>query len=327
MICQQGYKSNTQGIVLISVLLIFAATTVLVAGLQMAFMRTVKSQGLVAADSQVQEYLRGAELLASIQLQQDVYNDMQNAETRDHASEQWAQLQVYPITGGEIRTQLVDLQGRFNIMTLASDQTAQQVFIRLLDELQIPSDNRMTSSDILTVILDWMDTDQEQRGFIEAEDDYYLSLGSKEDGGYKTSQKPIMHLSELLLLRGVSKQDYAKLAPYIALLPLDASININSVSLPVARALNVSAGAELVSTRPEEGFTQEDMSTLSENQRPAMNFNVDSQYFELRTQIKLGDALTQQSTIIYVPASTNAEEIETPQLFQRDLGWAYYYSL
>ena len=130
-----------RGVVLISVLLIFAATTVLVVSLQLRFMRTVTAQGLLAANAQAREYYRGAELLAGLQLQEDAFHDLQNNRIADYQGETWSQLQVYPIDGGEIRTQLVDLQGRFNLSTLQSDKKAQQVFIRLLEQLQIPIRN------------------------------------------------------------------------------------------------------------------------------------------------------------------------------------------
>lgn len=321
-----------QGVVLITILLIFAATTVLVVSLQSKFMSSVRAQGLAYSNAQAFEYHYGAELLAMSRLLEDAKLDLEANDTRDHSSEPWAQPQVYPITGGEIRTLLIDLQGRFNLTTLIKDVKAQQVFIRLLQQLQIPGDGQLQPEDILMVILDWLDTDQEQRGFIEAEDDYYLSLGASQGQdfqmpGYRTSQLPLEHLSELLLLRGLSKQDYVKLSSVITLLPDSAALNINSVSLPVALALNPTAGSELVTARPEQGFLSTEVASLSQSQRPALNFNVDSQFFELRVEVVLGDIKSKMKSLIYVPVMQNTQASIKPLVLERDLGWSYYYSL
>jgi len=324
-------KINSQrGVVLIVVMLIFAATTIIVVNLQARFMSTVKAQGVIYAQAQAQEFQRGAELLAGIILRDDALLDLKNTQLFDHQQEAWAQPQAYPIDGGQIRARLIDLQGRFNLAELVNNSNAQQVFINLLQQLELPSDTQLEPKDIVVIIKDWIDQDLEQTGFVEAEDDYYLSLSAtglrSSVDAYRTSQQALTHLSELLLIRGLSAQDYGRLAPYVTLLPIGTPLNINSVSLVVAQALNPSGGGDLVTSRPETGFTPEDMASLSDVQRPLLNFGVESQFFELRSVVELGDVRYPMSSIVYMPVVTDPAQAPLPLVLARDQGWAYYYS-
>ena len=140
-------RGHNQGVVLISVLLIFAATTVLVVALQVKFQNSARLQGLMQMDAQAKAYLHGAELLAGQYLLADALSDLEESATADHRSEPWAQRQTFPIDGGEIRTQLIDLQGRLNITGLLTDQKVQTAFVQLLRELQIPKDSRVSPED------------------------------------------------------------------------------------------------------------------------------------------------------------------------------------
>ena len=327
---------NNAGVVLITVLLIFAATTLLVVNMQVRFVDSARLQGAIGMDSQIRAYHFGAELQAGIQLQLDALEDQKQSRTLDHGSEVWGLPQTYPIDGGEIRTQLVDLQGRFNLTGLDVDQNKQAVFIRLLAELNIPADGQVSPQEIMDILLDWMDSDQVQRGFIPAEDDYYISLGlpgTGEGAGYNTSQMPLHHVSELLLIRGISKLDYVELSKHVTFLPMDANININTVSMPLARALNPNSGADLVVNRPSSGYTTQDMSGLSASVRPSLDFDVSSQYFELRSEVELSDMKSRQTALLFMPdiqaqqAQQAQQQTPSPLILERDSGWSYYYSL
>lgn len=321
------------GVVLIVVLLIFAATTALVVSMQVKFVDTARLQAAISMSAQAHSYHEGAELLAGLQLRADALTDLQEDRVLDSPTEPWGQPENFPIDGGEIRTQLVDLHGRLNLTGIENDPERQAVFIRLLAELGIPRDKSISQQDLFAVLLDWIDVDQLQAGFVQSEDDYYASLGqagAEKGFGYLTGQAPLHHLSEFLLLHGISKTDYVELSQHVAFLPLSAKLNINSVSLPLARALNQSAGAELVSNRPSEGYTSEDGRGLSASVRPLISYDVVSEYFELRVEVVFGDVRSQQTALIYMPpleAGQTAEDAPFPQVLERDASWAYYYSL
>lgn len=327
-------KHSNSGIVLITVLLIFAATTLLVVSMQVKFVDSARLQGAIGLDSQIRAYHYGAELQAGNQLQLDAIEDQKESRTLDHASEAWGLPQAYPIDGGEIRTQLIDLQGRFNLTGLDADQNKQAVFIRLLTELNIPADGQVSPQEIMDILLDWMDPDQVQRGFIPAEDDYYVSLGQPGTGdgvGYNTSQMPLHHVSELLLIRGISKLDYVELSKNVTFLPVGAKININAVDMPLARALNPNAGADLVANRPNTGYTAQDMASLSASVRPSLDFGVSSEYFELRSEVVLAEMKSRQTALLFMPEvqaqQQTQQETPSPFILERDSGWSYYYSL
>lgn len=331
---QPRFLQKNQGVVLITVMLIFAATTLLVVSMQVRFVDSARLQGAIGLDAQLRAFHFGAELQAGLQLQLDALEDQKQSRKIDHISEPWGIAQTYSIDGGEMKTQLVDLHGRLNLTGLEADQQRQEVFVRLLTELGIPSDDQVSPQEFLEVLLDWIDADQLQKGFVSAEDDYYMALGQSgtgEPAGYRTSQAPLHHVSELLLLRGLSKLDYVELSKYVTFLPLGAKININAVNLTMARALNPSAGADLVMNRPEKGYTAQDMASLSASVKPLINFDVGSEYFELRTQIQLADRQSQQLAILYMPELQNQQAqqqpLPMPLILERDSSWSYYYSL
>jgi len=345
----QRNQRSSRGAALIVVLMIFAATTVLVTQLQRRTVQSVNRYGIQTAQIQARAFAIGAERYAKIQLSQNRQFDQENQQTHDYAQEAWAQAQLYPIDGGRIQTQLYDLQGRFNLNELPNNTAAQAAFLRLLTILDIPSDQQMPATDLMQAILDWIDLDQEQQGFIEAEDGYYEQasqvINKSRDviAGYKTASQPLSHLSELLLVRGMSAVDYAKLWPEVTLLPIGTKLNINSLTPLVAQAVSPQ-GLALLQARPVEGFTDQDLAQLGEDIRPTLAFGVQSEFFEARIQVDLADQRYRSMSLLYSPISSVVTPGQSPAptnqagqsqlnrsnqapvyVLNRDSGWAHFY--
>ena len=99
-------------------------------------------------------------------------------------------------------------------------------FSLLLDRLGI-------EEPIAQAILDWVDADSEVRFPNGAEDAYYTKLETP----YRAANRPFTDVSELLLVRGVTPAVYARLRPFVTVLPDEVPINMNTAPAEVLMSL------------------------------------------------------------------------------------------
>ena len=302
------------GVVLITVMVILVIASFIAIDIQsnLFYLTRVSTHDLVK--SQAMAYVKGAESLSMLALKTDYDNDQTNNRDIDHESEEWAIVQSFPVDGGLIEGRLIDRQGRFNLNELENNEKAQAVFLRLLGELGIPSDTAIQAQDLLDAYLDWTDQDQEVRGISDTEDYFYFGLTR----AYRTAGRSLSHLSELRLIRGFHEEDIRKLAPYVTLLPVGTPININSIQVELARALNPDNGETLVGDRPVEGYALSDLETLPQAQQPALAYTSKSQFFELRTQIELGDERFRARSYLFRPKVV--DQLSPVRIMGRDSG-------
>lgn len=119
---------------------------------------------------------------------------------------------------------LEDLSGRFNLNSLVNadgtvNQTNFAAFQQLLSYLDI-------EPKWAGYLVDWIDPDIVPQNPDGAEDSVYLG----QSPPYRTPNMYITSASEILALPGFGHDRYAKLAPYIVALPIDAKINICTAS-------------------------------------------------------------------------------------------------
>ncbi len=305
-------KQHQKGIVLITVMLIFVVAGFLAIQIHenQFYVQRLTMHSVI--QDQAKAYLNGAESLAKMAMLEDEKLDEQGSGRKDHEMEAWAEVQSFPIDGGLIEGRIIDMQGRFNLANLQESDAARDVFIRLLEGLGIPSNPQLQPEDLLNAILDWQDEDQELRGIENTEDYYYLGLRSP----YRTSGQGLTHLSELNLIKGFSLDDIKTLKPYVAILPVGTPININFVDSVLATALNEEDGASLFDNRPEEGYSLEDATSLSDEQKPKIPYTTFSQFYELRIQVELGGEIVRMRSFLFRPKSITRE---TPvQVMTRD---------
>jgi general secretion pathway protein K len=220
-----------------------------------------------------------------------------------YATQQWAQpvgpLEVVP--GVTLEANLEDMQGRFNLNWLVSstagptlgkpDPEAVAAFKYLLQLVTV--DPKWSD-----MVVDWIDrdTNPQTQG---AEDSLYLG----QNPPYLAANQYITSITELLALPGFGRENYEKLAPYIAALPPGTKLNICTAKDKVLDAFNV--GSVNWSSAPE---------TLQKNRAaaagcfPAMTdlqptfsdqakfsaaqpyFQTTSQYFRLSSLVTIGTA-------------------------------------
>jgi len=224
-----------------------------------------------------------------------------DAKEVDHLQEEWATfLPPLPILGGHLQGRLEDLQGRFNLnnLVLEGQPSLQDValFERLLTILELPPQWAQ-------VIVDWIDPDNNPQIPDGAEETTYLA----KTPAYRTANTLLSSPSELRLLAGVDKESYQKLWPHICTLPTRTLINVNTVSLPLLRALveglNAQEAAVLLADRQQQPFhSVRDFlvhKVLAGLRVETDRISVSSEYFLFTAQVEIDKTKAHLSSLLH----------------------------
>ena len=272
------------GIALMTVMLVLSVVTVVLVAMssdrQMDIRRTENQLRTI----QAWEYVYGLEAWAIKQLNIDVTNNIY-----DDLTDKWNKpLTSKPIPEGNIQAEIVDLQGRINLNNLLIDGEASEEDILRLKRLLI---NLKINTDLVDVMLDWIDADMDLRTPNSAEDEMY----SKFIPPYRSANVAFSDVSELLRLKGMTLKDYKKLLPYIYVADERTTININTASAVVLRTLapditkNQAESLYNASGKPfkeiEEFLKDEAMEGIVINKE---SLSVASHHFLLSGQIDMG---------------------------------------
>ena len=206
-----------RGIALLIALLTVALAAVLIAGLldrgELALARTRNA----LRGEQAEAYAQALEGYAA----RILVKDLDDGE-EDSSTDLWASpLPPQQVPGGVILASIRDLNGCFNLNNLGPDDdgTWLTMFGRLLAAVG-------ADADIATAVKEWI-------GPSDGTDGYYLA----QPVPYRSAQRAFAHVSELRLVRGVTSEVYARLAPYVCALPPGTRINVNTASVPVLQTL------------------------------------------------------------------------------------------
>jgi general secretion pathway protein K len=221
-----------RGVALITAIVLVAIATVLAVHIgTRASLDLRRTSGLISLD-QGWHVALGAEAWA-IQVLRDDREDSQT----DDLSEAWAQpLPPLPVDGGEMRGALEDMQGRFNVNNLVvhdpttNELTVNEVSIERFEQLLTfaGADPRWAR-----ILADWLDEDTVP-GFPEgAEDGTYLA----QNPPYRAANGPVTTATEMLALPGMTLEEYERIRPYVAALPVGTTINVCTAAAPVLTSL------------------------------------------------------------------------------------------
>ena len=295
-----------RGVALIIALVLVALATILATKLSFdGFLERRRTVGVLAAE-QAFHFALGAEALAADVLMQDV----QSSAATTTLAAPWAQVtQPLPITPdndpeaepiGTMQGALEDMQGRFNLNTLArlgadgkEDPRPLEQFQRLLVSVGV-------EAKWAGLARDWIDQDDVVGNPDGAEDAVYTS----QTPPYRTGNWPMMSPSELMNLPGFGAERYRKIAPYVTALP-DAGTTINICTAPalVLESLVVGLNGEwsgnpaVLATGRKAGCfpdvaTFKNVATSFAGPKALDNIgtpiDTKSSYFQLTTRITLG---------------------------------------
>ncbi|MEP1470631.1 MAG: type II secretion system minor pseudopilin GspK [Halieaceae bacterium] len=271
------YAPGSQsGAALVVAMLVFAICAALIVAMQREFILFYQRGANNLQAEQGYAYLRGAEELATLALVLDYDTDKQRDVPRDDLEEIWAQPPTpYALDeGGWLMGGLEDLQGRFNLNSLAGAggrqddgqaqgserfTPAQAQFIRLLQTLEEPIVSQQEAIAITRSVGDWIDADSNTSPD-GAEDDFYFS----QTPPYRAANRPMSSVSELRAIANVTPEIYAVIAPMVTVWPQAAQpLNIHTAPAQLLRSINADdlleplseADAQaLVEQREESGF-------------------------------------------------------------------------
>lgn len=223
--------------------------------------------------------------------------------------------QKYPVPGGLVSATLADGGNCFNINSLVTQQEdilsarseGLAQFSRLMVMLGILDGD---AADIAESVADWIDSDSvaSPRG---AEDQYYL----QQENPYRTANAPIVDVSELRTIRGVTGDIFVRLAPWICALPTTdlSPININTLRPEQAILLamlgelpsDLTPARQFLGRRPELGYASlNDFWALSYPASLGASSEVQSQirlttrWFRADLSVEMRSALVEERALI-----------------------------
>lgn len=321
---KRSLKHKQRGVALIVVLLVVAMVTIVATEMAGRLQLQVKRVANIKDANQAYWYAMGAEEYAVIALRQ-VY---ENADGVIHNKQTWATSSLtFPLPGGGIEAQLVDMQSCFNLNALRpasgqgsananANQSTKEAFQRLLtnSELNIPSFNADTVRDSL---VDWLDADSNLSGSFGAEDPEYES----RQFPYLAANGLMQNKTELRLVNGVEPAWIMKLMPLVCAIPGQSTmkINVNTFTQETAPVLAALTGASLadannlINNIPYD--TREDFVSQSEVAAQGLSdeqkewFDVTTEYFILHTKTSYNNATFAMSTVFKVGESNNVQVV------------------
>ncbi|MBX3697853.1 MAG: type II secretion system minor pseudopilin GspK [Dokdonella sp.] len=279
-----------RGVALLIALLAVALALVLIGSLldrgELALARTRN----VLRGEQAIAYSEGLEAFAA----QVLMRDLDESPNLDTFSDSWAiPLPPQQVPGGTLSARMTDLNGCFNLNNLVSPSTAERaLWRRRLDNLLVALE---LDPALVGAIVDWLDADGSIDNEGGAEDSAYLA----QPVPYRTANRVFAHVSELRLVRGISNEVYARLAPEVCALPPGTALNLNTASAALLMSLDSRMTQALALRIRQNGqarwISVENALNEAENQgvrippENRLGLGVTSSYFLARGEITLDD--------------------------------------
>ena len=295
--------SRQSGVALITALLVVALATTAAVSMATRLNIDMRRTGNLLNGEQAYAYALAAESWAYVILRRDKADS-----DYDHLGEDWATaLPPIAVEGGFVNGRIEDLQGRFNLNNLIADDgepveaeaavEAGQLayFKRLLEVLEL-------ESALAPALLDWLDADINTTFPDGAEDENYLLA----EPPYRAANSRMVHISELRLVQGFTPEVIAVLGPHVTVLPEVTTINVNTTTAAVLRALHKelddSGVEQLITDRGEDGYAELD--TFLEHDALAgleldIELDVTSDWFNVLTATRVGRGQAQLESLFW----------------------------
>lgn len=223
---------QSRGIALITAMLVMALAAIAAAAVLGSAQAAMRRTATLIDGERAWWYADGVESWVLSILERDRRED-----NIDWRGEKWTTPVTLPVEQGGLSGQLEDLQSRFNLNNLASSKSSvyAQQWQRLFKQLDLEPSQAATLAD---AIYDWIDSDQIPKGS-GAEDNDYRGL----DQPYLAANRELRSPSELLAIKGMTRETYQALAPWVTALPLNSgkaptTVNINTAPKVVLMALS-----------------------------------------------------------------------------------------
>lgn len=277
-------NSAQSGIALITVMLVLSIATVAVVSMSTARQMDIRRTENQLRQMQGWEYVYGLEAWAKARLQQDAKDN-----ELDGLQDSWGKpLAEMAVAEGSIQAQIEDMQGRINLNNVWVDGKVSEQDLNRIKRLWLLL---KLKPELLDAFLDWIDDDMEIRYPNGAEDETY----GRHKPPYRAANRLFTEISELLLLEGMTREQYEKILPYVYVADEYTPLNINTASAMVLRCLADDMSADQAesifraSGKPFEkidDFLKDE--AVTDSAIGKYGLSVMSQHFLLTGQIKMG---------------------------------------
>ena len=279
-------RTNQRGMALLMAMLVVALASVTAVTLMHEQTLSVRRTGNIRNYDTSMMYGQALEDIAKLSLRRDFTQSKIDALTEDWANEVGF---FSPIEGGSLSGTVRDEQAKINLNGVLDKETE--------DRLRTLCNNLDVSTEFIDALKDWVDKDLETVSPDGAEDDYYTALESP----YRTANRPMTDISELLLVRAVNNKIYQALIPYVTVLPGKTSLNINTMPEQVYLTLDQNLdGKKFTKEREIKPFSSlQDYKKRMNHTLPSKGISVKTEYFKASGQVMLGDNVLHITTLIH----------------------------
>jgi len=279
------FRQKQAGVALLAAILLLVTATAIIVAITHEQAFAIRKTSRIHLADRASLYALGLEDWAQIYLK----NDRQDSEI-DHLGEDWAVgVPGLPIEGGFLSGYMEDEQSRLNINGLLDSEISVNRFVRLCNNLEVdPS--------FIPALLDWIDVDFDVRYPDGAEEHYE---------NYRVANRPMVDISELLLVKNVTPEIYNRLRPHITALPVATDINVNTMSEAVFLSLGEDLkGEDLVGAREEEEFNSvQDFIDRLQIPLEVAGLSANTDYFRAHGQVTQGDLVFSLDSLLHRDAS------------------------
>ena len=220
------------GVALIYILVLFALMTVIATRMTTDLRFQVEKNIALLERQQARHYAYGGEQYVALLLEEDFQEDKKRKRHVDHPGKSWYLTNSdFEADEGRIEITVLDEQSRINVNGLLAKKKVGENNLKILSSLFLSLD---VDPQLAERVKDWVDRDQDPRISGGAENAAY----QQKESPHRTADTAMASVSEIRLLDGVDEVTYRHIMPYLSALSVDASININTASPLVIRALS-----------------------------------------------------------------------------------------
>lgn len=243
-----------------------------------------------------------------------------------------------PLPGGNARARLTDANNCFNLNALVAETAPGRLSQRSGAMAQFTALMTLLGMDpgeakaIAGATADWIDSDS-NTGPLGAEDEVYRAM----PGAYLAANRKMADVSELRAVRGVTPKIYARLEPWICVLPVadPVRLNVNTLAPEQAPLIAMLLPGEIaladvraaLAARPRGGYGSSvrfwnapALERLDPPSDVAGQVAVTSRWLTLRTQVALGDGFLTADALIDVNGGAPTAGMTPPAVVRRRWG-------
>lgn len=327
--------SNERGAALLTVLLLVAVMAVIAATALDRLTLATRIAGSAATVDQGRAYSFAAEQIALRRVADLVGRDPAKLTLAGN----WLGREfVLPLPGGTGSARLTDANNCFNLNSLVAETVpgrfsqrsgSMRQFGALMVLLGVDAAQAQA---IAGATADWIDSDSND-GPLGAEDNVYRSL----PGAYLAANRKMADISELRAVRGMTPKIYARLKPWICVLPVTDSVRLNVNTLAPEQAplvamllpgeLTLADARAALAARPAGGYGSSvrfwQSGPLAQFDPPtevAEQTGVTSRWLALTTNVTMGDGFLTAVSLIDANGGAPSAGQAAPVIVRRDWG-------